>query len=171
MVIRLCVFWLLIFLIPWQVMSLVQGQDAGLNLEQHNFEETPVVFVDGKWEFYWNRLISPGDFSTFTSERVYVDYPYLWTSHDYPSFGAATFRTEVKLPEKTPQLSLLIPDAYSSYSLFINGVLFANKIILTKRMISPITWFPSSITTNNTNHVPEYKVEILKLSFTPSLTK
>jgi signal transduction histidine kinase/ActR/RegA family two-component response regulator len=134
-------------------MSLVQGQDAGLNLEQHNFEETPVVFVDGKWEFYWNRLISPGDFSTFTSERVYVDYPYLWTSHDYPSFGAATFRTEVKLPEKTPQLSLLIPDAYSSYSLFINGVLFANNGVpaLSKELYTP-NW---SHTLKSLNQLPD----------------
>jgi|TARA_R100000005_G_C4997977_1_gene204696 signal transduction histidine kinase/CheY-like chemotaxis protein len=134
-------------------MSQVQGEDATSNLTQHNFEENPVIYIDDNWEFYWDQLIMPGNFSTFEDDKAIVNFPYLWSNNGYPSFGAATYRVKLILPKVTPDLSLIIPDAYSSYRLFINGVLFAEDGVpaLKKESYSP-SW---SHTLKSLNQLPD----------------
>lgn len=127
MAIRALLLWMLFLLIPWQILAQNQKKNAVKDLSAHNFEETSVLFLDGDWAFYWNQLIMPGEFSTARADKKVVEYPYLWTADGYPSFGAATFRLQVILPTQHPELALSIPDVYSSYHLYVNGILFAEN--------------------------------------------
>lgn len=120
----LCV---LLLLIPWQILAQDHNNSAVLDFSDHNFEENSIVFLEGDWEFYWNQLIPPGEFSNYSAGKKIVEYPYLWTNDGYPSFGAATYRVHVFLPSQYPELALNIPDVYSSYHLYVNGVLFAEN--------------------------------------------
>ena len=127
MIIKRYALWVLFFLIPWQIMGQNQEENSVIDLSTYDFAENPEVYLDGHWEFYWNRLIQPGSFSDFSANKTLVDYPHLWTSEGYPAFGAATYRVRVLLPDQYPELALIVPDAYSSYQLYINGFLFAEN--------------------------------------------
>jgi len=81
--------------------------------------------ISGEWAFYWNRLLSPDSLATATPE--YVPYPLLWKEirlkgQQLPSQGYATYRLTVLLPTKRPRIALELHHVYSTYKLFVNGV-------------------------------------------------
>lgn len=83
----------------------------------------------GRWEFYWNKMLSPSDFSG--PAKLKPDYyglvPSYWT--DYPSdsvparpMGYATYRTLVILPPGfRKSMGFDMPVFDSSYDIFVNG--------------------------------------------------
>ena len=120
-------FYLFFLLVPLQIMAQAPSVNAILDLSDYSFEEQGAINLEGGWDFYWNELIEPGEFSDATAQKERVDFPYLWTNDDFPSFGAATFRLQIVLPSQHPELALSIPDVYSAYHLYVNGVLFAEN--------------------------------------------
>ncbi|THU41991.1 response regulator [Niastella caeni] len=82
--------------------------------------------LSGEWQFYWHRLLKPGD--TTSAWPDYVAFPALWNKiklhgQTLPAEGYATYSLTILLPNKRPQLALLMPDVYCSYRLFLNGSL------------------------------------------------
>lgn len=90
---------------------------------------TKSVELNNQWEFYWNKLLSPQD--TTTKGGVLVDFPYDWTKKidgkSYPSFGYATYMVTVLLPKNRKILLLEVPEAYTSYRLYVNDKLEASN--------------------------------------------
>ncbi|TFH42151.1 MAG: hypothetical protein E4G96_04045, partial [Chrysiogenales bacterium] len=86
------------------------------------------VLLHGGWEFYWNRLLEPGDFigGRPPGGRI-VNLPSYWNNyHDdkgtLPGYGYATYRLIVRVPfERDMSLSSL--HANTSYRIWINGSL------------------------------------------------
>ena len=81
--------------------------------------------LDGKWYFYWNRLIGPNE-TVNKKDGVLVDFPFKWNGYrlngkELPDFGVATYQLTVLIDKSTPQLRIAMPDVYCAYSLFING--------------------------------------------------
>jgi signal transduction histidine kinase len=87
-----------------------------------------IVKLNGEWEFYWGKMLHPGDLK---SDSIRPDYfgnvPSYWT--DYPresvktgKFGYATYVLTVLLPRglKNP-LAFDLPVFDSSYDIFVNG--------------------------------------------------
>lgn len=88
----------------------------------------PVVSLGGSWQFYWNALLTPAD---FTSERAaplpasdVMVVPSNW-SGQFPRYGVATYRRQVELPRAlvgTPAI-LMFESVGSAYRIWVNGAL------------------------------------------------
>jgi hypothetical protein len=98
-----------------------------LDLRKHNFKEKNIS-PQGEWTFYWHQLLPPDSLSLATP--VYTAFPALWNNtkingKTLPAQGYATYALTILLPAKRDPLAFKIEDFYSSYRLFVNGVLFA----------------------------------------------
>jgi len=98
------------------------------DLRNNNILKNPVA-LNGEWEFAWKKLIYPGD---STSIKNYSEFPKLWNGNvvngqQLSPQGYATYGLTILLPKSRSKLALKIPDVYSSYRMYLNGVLFANN--------------------------------------------
>ncbi len=145
---------LILFGIPGMLMA----QSSELDLRAHDFESEPIVFVKGTWDFYWDHLLLPGEIDSSGIVPQKVNFPYLWSADQKPAYGAATYYLRVLLPDNSGPLSLEVPDAYSSYRLYINGVLFAQNGVPAKEkqdyipawrhVLKPLDALPDSVLGN-----------------------
>lgn len=103
-------------------------QHGVADLRNKNLISNPVA-LNGEWEFAWKKLIYPGDSVTI---KNYTEFPKLWNGivvhgQQLSPQGYATYQLTILLPENRPKLALNIPDFYSSYRMYVNGVVFANN--------------------------------------------
>lgn len=99
-----------------------------LDLSAFDFNKTDYVTLDGCWEFYWNQLLSPVDFSSPSPppKTEFVFVPQSWTRYHGPesrldSNGYATYRLTVILPEPDQTYALNILYMATAYKMWING--------------------------------------------------
>ncbi len=104
------------------------AENGEVDLTRWNFDRDGAVRLDGKWEFYWERLIAPEDFrrSDGFPEMTHIDVPGSWTYHNIsgksvPSQGYATYRLKVKLPDGQRRYGLKIQEMGTAYRLWANG--------------------------------------------------
>lgn len=131
-------------------------QKGVLDASGFEFKRGEKIELTGDWEFYWDSLLSPGQFPMLTKPAYYT-FPKLW-NEDFESFGYATYRLTVKLPEDHPPLALSIPDFYSAYKLYINGEIAAQNgnVGTIKNKYIP-KWIPQTIP------IEEYETNQLEL--------
>lgn len=92
-----------------------------------------IVSLEGKMEFYWNRLLTPDDFTTNDSdplEKTYLSFPETWNNRTLnggilTGRGNATYRTHLYFDTICP-ISIKISDYCNSYKLWINGELVSS---------------------------------------------
>lgn len=100
-----------------------------ISFQNTDFAAEEAFAIDGTWQLFWNKLIMPGRFiadSSLTGRKVQL--PHLWNEDpELDSFGYATYRTTIYLPEGHPPLALSIPDFYTAYRLYINGELLTGN--------------------------------------------
>lgn len=146
-------FWVIVgfFLLPFfQEQGNAQPivQRGILDLSTYNFEASEPVKLDGEWQFFWKQLIEPG--SPVRRMPDLVPFPHLW--NEYPelgSYGYATYKMKIILPEKYPRLALTIPDMYSAYRLFIGDELIAsNGVVATSEDEYIPKWIPTTVPLN-----------------------
>ncbi len=99
-----------------------------LDLREISNPDHFIVKLNGEWEFYWNKMLRPYD---FTGGNLKPDYfgkvPSYWT--DYPQesirtekFGYATYRLTVLFPKGfNKPLGIDLPVFDSSYDIYLNG--------------------------------------------------
>ncbi|MBO9199679.1 MULTISPECIES: response regulator [Niastella] len=113
--------------------------------------------LDGEWQFYWRRLLQPGD--TISTPADFVTYPSLWNKirlhgQTLPVEGYATYSLTILLPQKRPHLALLMTDVYCSYRLFINdSLLLANGRPDTSKQTAVPFWCTQMVNLPNTDTV------------------
>ncbi len=127
-----------------------------IDLSDHDFHGSPMIALDGEWEFYWNELLNNDDLNT-RENRNYRDFLELWNT-DLEAFGYATYSIIIKLPDRTPTLSLQIPDFYSSYELFsANQIIAKNGKVATNKEKYIPKWIPKTVSikpdSSNTIHL------------------
>ncbi len=98
------------------------------DLRKVDLTKNPVA-LNGEWSFVWKKLLSSNDEAGYTS---YVTFPAIWNNstvngEPLSPQGYATYGLTVLLPAGSDELSLNIPDFYSSYRLYINGKLFSSN--------------------------------------------
>src|SRR5882724_7161273 len=75
------------------------AQDAVVDLTHVDFEQPGMHPISGKWQFYWNRLLTPEDFGYRNQQGELICVPGGWNRlTEYPALGFATYRMRVKLP-------------------------------------------------------------------------
>ncbi|MBN2041776.1 MAG: response regulator [Spirochaetes bacterium] len=105
-----------------------------LDLSDWNFEKNGPVNLDGQWEFYWNRLLSPSDFAKTDnpSNPEYITLPGFWKNKKVDNInlngnGYATYRLKVKSNPDERIKALTVYNVFSAYKLWINGELVHQK--------------------------------------------
>ena len=99
------------------------------DIQTITLQEDKEVILDANWEFYWNQLISPGEFdgkSFFQKVQLgsWTNYK-LDSIENLPPLGYATYRLRIKTSDKNLDVSLYIPAIYSASKTWINGKLIS----------------------------------------------
>lgn len=127
---KLISFFVLFFSAHVQVLFGQQSKESNIiHLENTIIKEKSTIQLDAQWEFYWNKLIKPGDFATTKPSGIvtlknWTEYSVAHTAN-LPSFGFATYRLKIGIPKVRPHLSLHFPAAYSASKIWINGRFFS----------------------------------------------
>jgi len=92
------------------------------------------VALDGEWEFYWDQLLTPED---FTRENVplqsgFMTFPGYWKGYELngsplPGTGQATFRLRVLPFPGDHQLTVRFLSIRAAYRVWVNGTLIATS--------------------------------------------
>ena len=102
-----------------------------LTLDENSLAEHPVVFLVRDWEIYRDKLLTPEDFigePPVPDEHIFIGQYSSFersaeTGPQYPPRGSATYRLNIFLPPTSRSYTLELPEIYSAYNLYINGVL------------------------------------------------
>jgi len=124
-----------------QEKSFVKGE-IHLTSEELSHSVTRVV---GEVDFYWNKLLFPGDPQLSNPESFTL--PQSW-SPDYSNSGSATYRFKIHLPDDVESFSLRFSQIFSSYRIYVNGTLVSQKgtpHLDPEKVIQQLT-FPHSFT-------------------------
>ncbi|AKL95572.1 diguanylate cyclase [Clostridium aceticum] len=94
-------------------------------------EDDRAIALDGEWEFYWNQLIDPSEFTAIEETDIeYFTVPQLWKGGDYKGVplserGVATYRAYFQIDmsqlEENQWIAVKMPFVYSAYKLWLNG--------------------------------------------------
>jgi two-component system sensor histidine kinase ChiS len=90
--------------------------------------------LDGEWEFYWQKLYTPADFSAGNTpdKPVFVKVPSIWNDIEHPQAplpgnGYATYRLKVIVSGDDVHMGLKLLDAATAYKLWVNGELLSEN--------------------------------------------
>lgn len=122
-------------------------------LAYHNFTGTPVArngrmdlstpsfgdkktYMDGQWEFYWNRFIE-SEPEQLAKPDFIIEVPSEWSSYQLqgthlPAKGYASYKLSLAKLAYDDEVTLFIPDFSGAYRIFIDGQLTAESGIISK---------------------------------------
>jgi two-component system LytT family sensor kinase len=101
--------------------------DNGIfDLTGWNFKTIGCIKLRGKWEFYWNRLLCPDDFSKNSPKSNTVQVPSLWRNmlidgRRLPDEGCATYRLLIKTDRIPENLALNLKFFISSCKVWVDN--------------------------------------------------
>ncbi len=94
---------------------------GSLDLSNVNFERGEIVDVSGVWEFYWDKLLTPGDFDVQQSPEL-IRVPGSWhRMSNHASLGFGTYRLRMHVSESESGLALYFRIINSSAKVWVNG--------------------------------------------------
>ncbi|MGI6667714.1 MAG: ATP-binding protein [Bacillota bacterium] len=122
-------------------------KDGVLDLRGWEPQTNPMVFVAGEFEFYWGRLLDPGDFGPAQPMTWYAMVPQTWSRYiiegkRLPAKGYATYSFTLLTDGTGETLALNIPAASTAYNLWIDDEL---KVSVGKVGTSPETTIADEI--------------------------
>ena len=103
-----------------------QAENGVLALENGALVDYPVIFLTHGWEIYRGVLMRPADFSVLRrpDEHVFIGQYGGFEGSDPGAnpHGSATYRLNIIIPPEPAAYTLELPEIYSAYTLYINGV-------------------------------------------------
>ncbi len=112
-------------------------ENGVLDLRNWNPERDGTVDLQGRWEFYWSRLLLPEAFAEKKEDAeppeppapAYIQAPQNWNDFEYEgkrvgATGFATYRVRILLPEREAHRSLFalkLPTFSTAARFFVNG--------------------------------------------------
>lgn len=108
--------------------SLPFATSGVMDLSTHDLYRERPVRLDGRWQFFQGVILSPGAFLNDVEPKPtgYYPVPKYWTSYkglSLSSKGKSSYRLLIHVNNKNSPLSLLTPEIFTEYRLFINGKL------------------------------------------------
>lgn len=105
-----------------------------VDVSRWDFSKQGNLRLDGQWEFYWNELLKPGQFSSFDNKKAYLQVPSNWNNvklnHQVLSGeGVGTYKLNIRFSrsELFSKKALLIMNVYTAYRVWIDGELVDEK--------------------------------------------
>lgn len=106
-----------------------------IDLRGQDFSEGRIFALNGEWEFYWDRLLTPDKFSlenNLPEMSGLFTLPGTWRGHSIDgerlgSTGQATYRLKLLTDQSVDRLTLRIFDIHEAYKLWANGELIAQS--------------------------------------------
>ncbi len=99
-----------------------------MDLSAWDFDRSGTVRLDGEWEFYWNKLLTPQDFISNTNHEpiIYLNVPSIWNGLIFngkklDGKGYASYKLIIHTGQTNAYFGLNIPALATSYKLYING--------------------------------------------------
>ncbi|MPL65727.1 Sensor histidine kinase RcsC [bioreactor metagenome] len=111
--------------------------DGIIDLQSIDWQNTSVVKLDGEWEFYYQNLLTPQDFTeTAAYPRHLVKVPGPWNNYTLEGepvegSGYGTYRLIIHTPDASRQLALKFPFPYTAHKLWANGQLISEAGVVT----------------------------------------
>lgn len=102
-------------------------QHGVMDLSSWNYERNPIIKLDGEWEFYWNKLLTPEDTrNEAPANTAYMKVPSQWNGkmvdgRSLPSYGYATYRMVLKNVPLSGVFALKKSNIRFSSAIFVNG--------------------------------------------------
>ncbi len=124
--ILLFVFWIGAFSVIFAQNDISQPVAKQGILDLRNYSWNKPLKLEGEWEFYWNKILTPLDFKEkkYTPD-AYINVPSSWTSLNLPGIkdtGVATYRLVILVnPDEINKYSLLFYEELSAYQVWWNG--------------------------------------------------
>lgn len=108
------------------------AEQGYLDLSSWDFEKYGNVRLDGEWEFYWDKLLTPNDLEQSVSiPDGYVKVPSIWNSEKdnvrFTDKGCATYRLRIMLPSDSIMYGVKTTSIRMSSRLYINGQEMGNS--------------------------------------------
>ena len=104
-----------------------------LDLRDWNFDEDRTVKLDGEWEFYWQQLLTPEDFTLTPKpeKSAWINVPSTFKNSQIngetrPHHGYATYRLRVLLSHKLPRLKFRFIEIEGASKVYVNGGVLAS---------------------------------------------
>ncbi|EMY68361.1 ATP-binding protein [Leptospira vanthielii] len=114
------------------------AKDGVLDARTADFSGETINFT-GKWEFYWNEFLDPKAESPENKSYLKVGVPWFSQENEdgevYPSFGFASYRLTILLPDppvENQTFALFVPVLHSAYKMYVNGELVAENGVISK---------------------------------------
>lgn len=90
-----------------------------------------ILSLDGEWEFYWNRLLTPASFASGAITPVYQTVPLSWNNYRIDGSklsirGYATYRITIANPDQLSDLLMKIPGIATACTIWVNGILHSS---------------------------------------------
>ncbi len=103
-----------------------------IDLSGYNFSADRVVTLDGEWEFYWKKLLTPGELKidTVKNRQQYAAVPSTWDDLSNKGIeaepkGYATYRLKIIVPDDKAMYGIHIFSVMSAYRIWADGKLIA----------------------------------------------
>ena len=95
--------------------------NGSLDLSKWDFETEGIVFLNGEWDFYPERLVEPSDIKE--SALYHIKVPGNWNMNSPLQLprGSGTYHVSITLPKHKEKLQLKVQNIWMSHRLFING--------------------------------------------------
>src|SRR5688572_16045989 len=97
------------------IVSQPKAEKGSLDISQWDLAENGNIKLDGEWEFYWNKLLTPDEFkdSIKPQKTGYFKVPGIWNGYKagdkkLTGSGYASFRLMVKIPDPSKLYALKI---------------------------------------------------------------
>ncbi len=99
-----------------------------LDISSHDLYRDGNIRLDGQWQFFKEQIVTPEAFlkGVVPESTGYYPVPRYWTSYkdlELPAEACVSYRLLIHVNKKNRPLSLLIPEIFTEYRLFINGVI------------------------------------------------
>ena len=106
----------------------IRAEEGVIDLSGIQFD-TDILALNGQWEFYWQKLIEPGE-KGYNEATDYVAVPRSWNklkpdTNTYSGDGYGTYRLTFTTA-KSEKLALKIPRLRTAYRLWVNGEMIAS---------------------------------------------
>lgn len=154
---KIILYLFVIIIIGFVLFSMISyGSDSGgktlpiengiIDISDWYENNEDILMLNGKWAFYWNKLVTYQDIQNAEEPDLYPTVPKVWNKYlidgkSLPGFGYGTYKLHVTGAKKGSTLSFWIPTFSTAYRFYINNDLIASS---------------GTVSTNKENGKPQY---------------